>query len=85
MNTMNPIFQRILEAAPYAPPTICRRCDDVIDVAAHTLDDCEDTQQAAAIAADLAYNRDKAHRKNNEDFARAMKLQMQQADCGVLS
>jgi len=65
------------------PPTICRRCDDVIDVDAHTLDDCESTQQQQAIAADLALDRDKAHRRNNEDFIRAMKLQIQQMDCGV--
>ncbi len=76
MSAIHPLFQRILEAAPHAPPVICRRCDDVIDVANHTLDDCEDTQQQAAIAADLAYNRDKAHRMNNEAFIKSMQFQI---------
>ena len=73
---MHPIFQRIIDTAPHAPPTICRRCDDVIDVAAHTLADCESTQQEKALAADLAANYDKAHRANNEAFARAMQVQI---------
>ncbi len=90
MNQLAPTIAQVF--APYfstprenPPPTICRRCDDVIDVDAHTLDDCEEVQQQAAIDADLAYNRDKAHRKNNEDFVRGMKLQMQQMDAGVLA
>jgi len=85
MSAIHPLFQRILDTAPHAPPVICRRCDDVIDVADHTLEACEDTRQQAAIAADLAYNREKAHRANNEAFVRSMQLQMQQADCGLTS
>ena len=69
-----------IEYAPFitaiAPPTICRRCDDVIDAEDHTLSDCETSQQAQAIAADLAYNEDKANRLNNEAFARAMQDQI---------
>lgn len=83
MNQLNPVIAQAL--APWTPPTICRRCDDVIDAEAHTLGDCDAAQQNAAIAADLAYNQDKAHRRNNDDFARALKFQAQQMDCGVLA
>lgn len=74
MNHVHPTFAPFL--ASIAPPIICRRCDDVIDVAAHTLGDCETSQQAQAIAADLALNEDKAHRMNNEAFIRAMQAQI---------
>ena len=71
---MNPVIAQAL--APWTPPTICRRCDDVIDAEAHTLGDCDAAQQNAAIAADLAYNQDKAHRLNNEAFIAAMQRQI---------
>ena len=54
------------------PPTICRRCDDVIDVAAHTLAACESAQQEQALAADIEANYEKAHRANERAFIRAM-------------
>jgi ribosomal protein L9 len=63
---------------PWAPTTICRRCKSAITAANHTLADCEAQQQAEAkrVAADLAYNQDKAHRLNNEAFVAAMQAQI---------
>jgi len=88
MSDLHPTIAQVF--APYikplsTAPVICRRCDDVIDAKSHTLDDCESTQQEKAIAADLALDRGKAHRRNNEDFARALKFQAQLMDAGVLS
>ncbi len=65
--------------AHYKPPTICRRCDDVIDVKAHTLDECEEIQQQAAIAADLALNRNKVERRLNDAYVRDMQRQIDNA------
>ena len=81
---MHPIFQRILDTAPHAPhvqkPVLCRKCETPLITT--PIDQC---CQLEAIRADLALNENKAHRKNNEDFARALMLQAQQMDCMVLS
>lgn len=49
------------QAVPWTPPTICRRCDDVIDANTHTLDDCEASQ---------------VHQANNEAFAKSMQREI---------
>ena len=77
MTTMHPIFQRILDTAPHAPPTICRQCDTPLITT--PIDQC---CQIEAERVDRALDHDKAHRRNNDDFARALKFQAQQMDCG---
>ena len=55
MNQLHPTIAASI--AHWTPPTLCRRCDDVIDVKAHTLDDCEASQQ---------------HQANNEAFVKEL-------------
>ena len=74
MNAVPPTFAPFL--ASIEPPTFCRRCNSKINAAAHTLADCETSQQAQAIAADLALNHGKALRAHDEAFARMMKIQI---------
>lgn len=54
---------------PHKPPTICRQCKSVI-TGQHTLNECTSVQ------ADLALDKHKAERRNHEDQARAMRLQL---------
>jgi hypothetical protein len=49
MTHVHPTFAPYL--ASIAPPIICRRCEDVIDANAHTLDDCERQQIDTAMLA----------------------------------
>jgi len=80
MTNLHPTIAQVF--APYfaPPPVICRKCETPL--IEQPIDMC---CELAAINADMALDRDKAHRRNNEDFVRAMKLQIQQMDAGVMT
>lgn len=60
---------------PRFAATSCSQCGCDTGPGNHGVSHCADHEKAA-IAADLAYNQDKAHRLNNEAFIRAMQDQI---------
>ena len=67
-------------SARWTPPTICRRCNGVINAMAHTLSDCQRQQMDAAMLADK-------QRQGYQQRAQALanKDQLKLMDTGVLA
>ncbi len=66
--------------AHWTPPTICRRCDAVIEAIAHTLTDCDREQIDQAMLADK-----KNGGYERRALATGLKDQKKLIDCGAMS
>ena len=69
MNQLHPTIAASLAA--FVSPPICRQCETPLITA--PINAC---CNAAAVAADLALDLNKAERRNREDQAKAMRLQL---------